>query len=296
MSTDVDWQSLCARAGLAAHHLIGWIMWDPAAIARYADLGVPDGRGWIIAWRLATLGDVSPAVAASTTYSMAPRIIEFVVNAYRGVASTDDILEVRNASVLDGLNDIAPGLAEELAPLAPALWHGVDSVHFGVRPLFNAHRSRPADRQTEPAVSAWLAVHCLRELRGDNHWALCAAADLDDVEVGLLHSVMVDPNEYGSDEWIARSRGADDERVANGWRRLEAKGWAADGQLTDAGRSFRLELEERTDALTVPAWQAAGAAATTALCEAVEAHQDAFLARVDETAGPRWMPAIRGPR
>ena len=53
-----------------------------------------------------------------------------------------------------------------------------------------------------------------RELGGDNHWALCAAAHLAAVVVCLLHSVMVDPDEYGSEEWIARSRGNDDEAIA----------------------------------------------------------------------------------
>lgn len=62
-----------------------------------------------------------------------------------------------------------------------------------------------------------MAANCLRELRGDNHWALCAAADLDPVEVGLLHSVMVDLDEYGSEERIARSRGNDADAIAGGW-------------------------------------------------------------------------------
>ena len=148
-------------------------------------------------------------------------------------------------------------------------------------------------RLTLSDLSAWLAANCLRELRGDNHWALCAAADLDDVEVGLLHSAMVDVEEYGSEEWIARSRGNDDAAIARGWDRLEAKGWAADGVLTDDGRAFRLDLERRTDELTAPAWREIGVATTTTFCEAIEAHHDAFLARIDATAGPRWMPALR---
>ena len=82
-------------------------------------------------------------------------------------------------------------------------------------------------------------------------------------------------------------------KVARGWARLEAKGFASGSALNDEGRRFRLDLERRTDELTAPAWEAAGEAATTAFCEAVEPHHDAFVARIDATAGPRWMPAVR---
>ncbi|MEM9033098.1 MAG: hypothetical protein AAGD18_00790 [Actinomycetota bacterium] len=292
-STDTtDWIELTGRAGRAGHDLVGWMMWDPEAIARFEALGVPNGAGWIVTWRLAPLGDIEPSAAAAVTYSINPAVIEMVMGLSRDVTDVEAICRVRDESAIPGLDAIAPGLAAQLAPLADDLWRGVDSVHHGARPMFAAHRAqtRPAD---DPALSAWLAANCLRELRGDNHWALCAAADLDDVEVGLLHSAMIDVEEYGSEEWIARSRGNDDDAVAGGWARLEAKGFAAAGALTDDGRRFRLELERRTDELTAPAWREIGAATTVTFCEAVEAHHDAFLDRIDATAGPRWMPALR---
>lgn len=288
-----DWTALSARAGTACHDLVGWLMWDPEAIARYEALGIPNGAGWIQAWRLAPLGDIDPAAAAATTYSIHPDIVEMILGLWRGVTTQEAIFEVRDASIEPGIDDIAPGLTDSLGPLADDLWRGVDAVHHGARPLFAAcrHLPRPADRS--PALSAWHAANCLRELRGDNHWALCAAADLDDAEVGLLHAAMVDVDEYEGEEWIARSRGTDDEAIERGWARLEAKGFASGSALTDAGREFRHDLERRTDDLTAPAWQAVGEASTIALCEAVEPHHAAFLARIDATAGPKWMPALR---
>lgn len=291
MTIVIDWLDLTARTGVATHDLVGWLMWDPAAIAAYEELGVPNGMGWLVAWRLAPLGDTSPAVAAAAAYSISPAVIEMVMGSYRDVTDTQSILSVRDGAVLPGIAGIAPGLAEAIGELAEPLWHGVDAVHLGARPMFAAHRALP--RPEDPALSAWLAVNCLRELRGDNHWALCAAEDLDDVEVGLLHAAMIDLEEYGSEEWIARSRGNDDEQIASGWRRLETKGFATDRALNATGRAFRLELERRTDALTMPAWQAAGEAAATRLCELVEPHHRAFVDRIDTTAGPRWMPAVR---
>lgn len=288
-----DWLDLTGRAGRAAHDVVGWLMWDQPAIDRYAALGVPNGVGWIVAWRMAALGRVTPAAAAATGYSIHPDVIAMVLAAYRDVTDEDAIRAVRDESAVTGLADIAPGLGEAMAPVADDLWRGVDSMHFGARPLFAAFRAEPRPGPDQPVLSAWRAANCLRELRGDNHWALCASEDLDEVEVGLLHSAMVDPDEYGSEEWIARSRGNDDERIAHGWSRLEAKGFAADGALTDVGRDFRWELERRTDQLTAPAWQAAGEEATVAFCEAVEPHHEAIVARIDATAGPRWMPALR---
>ncbi len=288
-----DWNELAERAGRTGHDLVGWLMWDADAIARYAELGVPDGAGWIVAWRLAPLGDVSAAAASAATFSINPGVIDFVMSMYRDITNPASVSEVRDSSILPGLESIAPGLADEIAPLAEDLWRGVDSAHFGARPMFAAFRAEPRPPSDQAALSAWRAVNCMRELRGDNHWALCAAADLDAVEVGLLHSAMVDVDEYGDEEWIARSRGNDDDAIRDGWSRLAAKGLADGNALTDAGRAFRLDLEQRTNGLTAPAWQAVGETATRALCDAVEAHHESFLARIDATAGQRWMPALR---
>ncbi|MEO1064355.1 MAG: hypothetical protein AAFZ07_23290 [Actinomycetota bacterium] len=288
-----DWLDLTARAGRAAHDLVGWLMWDPGAIRRYAALGVPEGRGWVIAWRLAALGPVEPAAAAATAYSIHPDLVAMAIGAHRAVADEGAVIEVRNASIEPGLDEIAPGLGARLAELGDELWRGVDAVHHGARPLFAAHRAGERPGAAAPVLHAWLAANCLRELRGDNHWVLCASEGLDDVEVGLLHAALVDLDEYGSEEWIARSRGNDDAAIERGWAALEAKGLASAGALTDEGRRFRHDLERRTDELTAPAWQAVGVDATTAFCAAVEPHHDAILARIDATAGPRWMPASR---
>lgn len=288
-----DWMNLTARAGIACHDLVGWMMWDPRAVADFEKLGVPDGVGWVVAWRLASLGDAHPAVAAATAYSISPAVIETVMNLYRGATDNESVLAVRDDAVEPGLRDVDPELPARLGRLAEPLWRGVDSVHFGAKPMFAAHRAQPRPANPQSGLSAWLAANCLRELRGDNHWALCASEDLDDVEVGLLHSAMVDSEEYGGEEWIARSRGNDDGAIAAGWARLEAKGLATGGALNAEGHRFRLDLEERTDVLTAPAWQAVGEQATVDFCRLVEPHHDAFVAKIDATAGPRWMPAVR---
>lgn len=289
----IDEYALTSRAGRAGHDLVGWLMWDPEAISAYEALGVADGVGWIVAWRLAPLGDVAPAVAAAAAYSINPAVIEMVMDLSRNATDADSICTARDNAVESGMARIAPGLSDDLAGLAESLWRGVDSVHFGARPMFAAHRAQVRPENLHSGLSAWLAANCLRELRGDNHWALCASEDLDDVEVGLLHSAMIDLDEYGGEEWIARSRGNGDDAISHGWERLGAKGLASGEAINDDGRRFRLELEERTDALTAPAWAAVGAEATESFCEVIEPHHDAFVAQINQTAGPRWMPASR---
>ncbi|MGA0323205.1 MAG: SCO6745 family protein, partial [Ilumatobacteraceae bacterium] len=261
---------------------------------RFSELGVPNGTGWLIAWRVAPLGDMSPAAVASTTYSIHPDVIAAVLNLIRSSTTSEETMRVLNESVAAGLDDVAPGLGSELAPLVDDLWRGVDAVGGEFRPLFAAHRAEP--RPSDPALSAWRAANCLRELRGDVHWAICAAHDLNAVEVGLLHSAMVDRDEYGGEEWIARSRGWDDDAIAHGWERLASKGWALQQQITDDGRAARHAIEQQTDELTSPAWMAVGEDSTRRFCDAIEVHESAILQRVNDTAGQRWMPAIRTPR
>ena len=74
MSTD-RWRDLSRRAAFESHRLIGWIYWDPLAIANYAALGVPDGLGYYIATRGATLGHAGNEVVTAAFYSIHPDFV-----------------------------------------------------------------------------------------------------------------------------------------------------------------------------------------------------------------------------
>lgn len=283
-----DWSSLAQRASRASHDLIGWIFWDPRAVANYAALGVPDGLGYYFASRLGPVAAAGNDLAAATCYSVHPGVIAMALDLCREHTDSESAMTARDDAVLPGLREVDESIPERLAPLADPLWSVVDGLHNGGRALFAAHRERP--RPADAALSAWLAVNCLREWRGDTHWGICLAADLDAAEVGLLHEVMVDG--YAA-EWIARSRGADDDAIERAWDRLEAKGFARDRAFTEAGRAFRADLEQRTDEICGRMWETLGARETVELCEIAEPHHEVFLARIDATAGPNWMPAAR---
>ena len=154
------------------------------------------------------------------------------------------------------------------------------------RVCFAAHRQ--ARRDADPLVSAWLAVNCLREWRGDTHFALLVAEDVDRVQAGLLHDAHLN---YGG--WIAQSRGADEAQLTNAFADLERRGLARDRVVSPAGLALRDEIEARTNEICTIQWRAVGLEATMRFLNLVEPVGPRLLARIDETAGSNWMPAAR---
>ena len=65
-----NWQDLSARASLASHRLIGWIYWDPDAIARVTALGVPTGIGYYETSRAAPLAAAGNNAVTAAFYTI----------------------------------------------------------------------------------------------------------------------------------------------------------------------------------------------------------------------------------
>lgn len=285
-----DWLQLTTRAAACVHDVIGWIIFDPRAKERYADLGIPDGLGQYVATRFGPIAEAGTDAVGATGYSINNAFLGLGLDLMHEHADAETAMRSRDDAVLIGLEEIAPGLAAQLGELADHTWSVVDKLPNCGRVLFAAHRDRTFRAEGDPALSAWLAFNCLREWRGDTHWALCVAADLDGAEVGLLHNAMVN---YDDNEWIAKSRGATPEEIVDAWERLEEKGFAASNELTEAGKAARLEIEKRTDEICVRMWKLFGESETADLCTLIEANHDAFMQRIEATAGPNWMPAAR---
>jgi hypothetical protein len=285
-----DWNALAQRCSRACHDLIGWIYFDPTAAEIYGDLGVPNGAGYYAASRFAPLAGGGNDAVAATAYSINPAFLGMAMDLMREHTTAEATLLARDERVIAGLDEVSPAIAEGLGRFAEAAWEVVDGLHSGGRVLFAAHRDRDERQVDNPTLSAWLAFNCLREWRGDTHWALVVGADLNGAEVGLLHNVMV---EYDEAEWIARSRGSSDDEITEGWARLEKKGLAVDRAFTDAARAMRRDLETRTDEICAQMWEAFGEENTLAFCKHLETHHDGFIAKVDATAGANWMPAAR---
>lgn len=288
---DVEWRRLAAAASLASHRLVGWIFWDPTGIANYAALGVPDGTGYYIATRAAPIasedGSVPDEVVVAAFGSIHPEFIRVCLDLCRTHTTFADATAARDGAVVAGLRRYVPALCEPLAALAEPLWAAADSLRLDGRPFFAAHvRHR---RDDDPLLSAWLAVNAIREWRGDTHWAIHNADGID----GNMAMVLDAAWRGHVDDWLPKSRGADDEALDRAMAALEARGFADAGRVNAAGIACRQSFEDRLDDLCAPGWQELGRERTRAFVELMAPHGRTLLARVDDTAGPRWMPAGR---
>lgn len=283
----VDWRSLARAVGFESHRLIGWIYWDPRAIANYAALGVPNGFGYYIATRAAALAPAGNEVVTAAFYSIHPGAVAVCLDQCRAHTTFEQAAAARDAAVVEGLREWAPEICDPLASMAPTLWAAADAVPVAGHPVFAAERARP--RPDDPLLSAWLAVNCLREWRGDTHWAVHVAEGIGPIEAGVLDGAW---RSYDED-WLPRSRGADDDALREAYASLAARGLADGDQVNEAGIAFRQQLEDRLDDLTSVIWQQVGARATQALVDLLAPVGDRFVERIDATAGPRWMPAAR---
>ncbi|OSC38169.1 SCO6745 family protein [Mycobacterium decipiens] len=282
-----DWRDLSRRAAFESHRLIGWIFWDPVGVSNYAALGVPDGVGYYVATRAAPLAAAGDAVVAAVFGSIHPGVIKYSLDLCRQHTTFVAAAAARDAAVVSGLRDYAPEIVDPLTELGPAVWDAVDALPVGGRSLFAAHRAWP--RPDDPLLSAWLAVNCIREWRGDTHWAIQIADGLSPIASGILDGAW---RSY-DDDWLPRSRGADDSALRDAYDELDRRGFVTDGKVNRRGTEHRQLLEDRLDDLTVLPWQHLGEATTRRLIDCIAPVGERLLARIDATAGPKWMPAAR---
>ena len=286
-ANDVDWRELSREAAFESHRLIGWIFWDPVAVANYAALGVPNGLGYYIASRGAPLGDGGNGAVTATFGSIHPDFVALGLDLCRQHTSFAAAAGARDAAVVTGLHAYVPEITGELAEFAAPLWAVADVLPVAGRALFAAHRDWP--RPEDQLLSAWLAANCIREWRGDTHWALQIADGLSSTASGVLDGAW---RSYEGD-WLPRSRGADDAALTEAYDELEQRGFATDGVINEAGVAHRQELEDRLDDLTALPWQLLGADATQRFIDLIAPVGERLVERINETAGPNWMPAAR---
>lgn len=283
-----DWMDLTRRASFASHRLLGWIFWDPRAKENLAALGVPDGLGHYIVNRGAPLAPAGAEAVFAAFYTIKREFVRFAIDhAAPHVSDWHAVTAARDAAVRAGLEEMTPQVMEPLGALAADLWSTVDALPASGRVLFAAHRAWP--RPQDPVMSAWNALNCIREWRGDTHFGILVNDDIGIVEAGLLHDAWMG---Y-PDQWIPRSRGADDGEIAAGLASLAERGFVTDGRVNDAGIAYRQGIEDRTDELCARAWRHFGEENTLRFLSVIEPVGDTYVSHIDATAGENWMPAAR---
>ncbi|MBU6329214.1 MAG: hypothetical protein KGR18_04570 [Acidobacteria bacterium] len=281
-----DWNAVCARNSRSVQTTIGWIFWDPGAIRRYEELGLPGPIGYIAA-RSAPLAPAGAAAVTAAFGSISPGAIAVTFALVAERTTFEAVRRARDEAVLEGLHQYTPEILDPLVEIGPPLWEVVEALPAVGRTLFAAHLDLP--RPTDPVLAGWHAVNCLREWRGDTHWALVAASGLSGIAASILHNAWLG---Y-ADGWLPTSRGSSPVEIDQGWEELERIGLAVDRQVTPEGVALRQRLEEETDRLCAPAWAALGEPLAHRFAERFEPPCEVLLARVDETAGPNYQPASR---
>ena len=275
------------RCSRSVQTTIGWIFWDPGVVERLEALGLPGPIGYIAA-RSAPLAPAGPEAVTAAFGSISPIGIQLTFQMVEQAGTTFDAAwAARDEAVLAGLSTYAPDILGPLGRLGPELWPIVEALPTVGRPLYASHlrMGRPDD----PVLSGWHAINCLREWRGDTHWALVVAEGLTGVEASILHNAWLGYD----DSWLPRSRGSSEDEIAAGMAGLEAKGLADAGIVNTAGGAVRQRIEDDTDRLTTLPWELLGAEGCHRFADELEGPCELLLRRVDETAGPNYQPASR---
>jgi hypothetical protein len=285
-----DWFGITRRNARSVQTTIGWIFWDPGAAKRYHAAGLPEqvaGPVGYIASRCAPLAAAGPDAVIAAFGSISPVGIRAAFSLLQTPGRFKAIWDARDEAVAEGLRQYAPDITQPLIDFGPEIWRAVEQLPAMGRVFFGAHLAMP--RPADPLLSGWHAVNCLREWRGDTHWAILVANGLTSAEASILHNAWLG---YEGD-WLPKSRGVPADDIAAAWQSLARRGLARDGEVLPEGVALRQHIEDETDRLTTLPWQLLGEARSLEFAETFEPPCEILLKRVDDTAGPNYQPASR---
>jgi hypothetical protein len=230
------------------------IYFVPEGGQRYADLGLDATAGYF-ASRGAALGRASAELVIATFYNFNPRLVRSAIPAAWDVVTPEQMLAARldaaGAALRRAKIDQVPGLEETLALARRAAAAARELPHG--RPLFAAHAA--LDWPDEPILQLWHAQTLLREFRGDGHIAVLLDEGVGPLEALVLHGAtgavptpfLKMSRAWPEEEWAATEEALRARKLLDG-----------DGVLTAEGKELRQRIEDRTDALALPAYEALG--------------------------------------
>jgi hypothetical protein len=237
--------------------LHGLIYFAPEATEEYAAIGLVPEVGGYFASRAAPMGAVPAEVVIATFFNFRPGVVHREIPRAWSLAAPDTIVDARFRAASRALRGVlgaaadGPDVSEAAALARQAALHATD--HAAGRPLFAGHAS--LEWPDDPLLVLWHAQSLLREFRGDGHIAAMTTEGITGIEALVIHGATGEvprialqaTRGWTDDEWDAAAAG------------LQRRGWLTpDGSFTDAGRAHRQGVEDRTDALALPAYEALG--------------------------------------
>src|SRR5262245_58309435 len=193
--------------------------------------------------RSAPFGVVPTEVVTAAFYNFAPERVAKALPAAWEVTTPADALRAREDSAVAalrryGVTDDEAAAAAELAAKAAR------GAPLDGRPVFAANVA--LDWPDEPLAKLWHATTLLREHRGDGHVAVLATLGVSGRESNVLHAAAGRVPQ----EMIMRSRDYDDVQWRDYQARLADRGLLdGAGELSDAGRELKRQIEDATDRL-----------------------------------------------
>jgi hypothetical protein len=203
-------------------------------------------KGWWMSYfaqRSAALGTPDAKTVTALFHGFAPRLVERALPDAWALAERDEILATRLKLAVDRLTlAIDPAAVEtDVARLAKDLEAIVDGLDLAGRPLAAAHANLP--RPNNPIERLWRSATVLREYRGDSHVAILVAAGLNGAAANAL--AVADGRAPARQQ---QARGWNDEEWMAAYEHLRRRAWcSAFGEITEAGKAARAQIEDATD-------------------------------------------------
>ena len=231
----------------------GMIYFVPEAAEHYDRVGATGPSGYFGS-RSAAMGAVGPMVVQASFFNFHPALVRRGMDGLWDRVSPTEMLEARYAAADAALRRLlgdevgSPAVAEAVSILQPAV--ETACLHPEGRALFAGHCEVTAP--DAPHLALWHAITLLREFRGDGHVATLVDAGLRGVEALVLHgasgevplSVLRESRAWPENEWDSAVDG------------MQSRGLVEGEGLTSLGAELRARIEDRTDELAAPAWQA----------------------------------------
>ena len=249
---------LVRRTWRRVEPLHGMIYFVPEAGEHYARLGLDHFRMQYFASRAAPMGPVSAEVVIATFFNFEPSLVRRSIPAAWERAEPSAISTARLAAVDAALrrmlgNAVGSDEMREASELARTAALAATTRPEG-RPLFAGHAALPWP--DEPHLVLWHAQTLLREFRGDGHVGALLLEGFSGVEALVVHAAT---GEVPA-EALQTTRAWSDDAWEAAVGSLRSRGFIETEELTltDEGRGHRDWVEQRTDELMRPAYEAIG--------------------------------------
>lgn len=218
------------------------VYFAPEAQQRYEALGLNYFEGYFCS-RSAPLGAAPWRVVSGVFAAFKPAVVERAVTGGWQKAEPQALLDARLAGARDQFVRMVGEPSAAMVAAADVLLELTEGVDMSGRPLFAGLAGLPVPGADDPAGRLWRAADRVREHRGDGHIAAWISR-VDATEITVLTERWwgIEPGSY---VW---TRGWDGDDVAAARARLTERGLLdGEGDLTDAGRDLREQIEAATD-------------------------------------------------